>query len=153
MKIKIFVAAAMSSCILLACSIANAQTVDLFEFGQYSGFAVRSATWLDYFNQKCNGESTTIYINQTNFILKEIGGRSADSVRKGAAKASGMTPEKIRQFALNEVDAKLSELGGCKSKNMKDWIEEALFNHGAFNKYLLDVANLMRQNPGRNIFR
>lgn len=153
MKIKIFVAAAMSSYALLTCSIANAQTVDLAEFGMYSAFAVRIATWLDYFNQKCKGETTTIYINQTNFILKEIGGRSADYVREGAAKASGTTPEKIRQFALNEVDEKLSELGGCKSTNMKAWIEEAGINHFLFNKYLLGVADLMHKNPGHNIFR
>ena len=153
MKIKLFFAATMSSCALFVCFTANAQTVDIAEFGQYSGFAVRSATWLDYFNQKCKGEAATIYLNQTNFILKEIGGRSANSVREGAAKASGVTPEKVRQFALNEVDEKLSELGGCKSKKMKAWIEEAGMNHMAFNKYLLGVADLMRRNPGRNIFR
>ena len=95
MKKRPLVHAAMAFFALLPCSTANAQTVDIFEFGMISAFAVRSATWIDYFNEKCKGETATIYVNQTTFILKEIGGRSANSVREGAPKASGITPEKV----------------------------------------------------------
>lgn len=145
--------AVISCCALFFCVTANAQTVDAYEFGQNSGFAVRSATWIDYYNKKCYGETTPIYINQTNFILKAIGGRSENSVREGAAKATGMTPEQVRQFALNEVDAKLSELGGCRSKEMKAWIEQAKAYNMGYNKYLLGAGDLIHQNPGRNVFR
>ena len=138
---------------VFAGGIANAQTVDLYEFGRIAAFSVRTATWLDYFNQKCKVESVKAYSNLSDSILRQIDGRSSRSVLENASKVSGLTPEKITKFATDEVDEKLSELGGCKSKKMKAWIDDVKMNNIAFNKYLLDVADLMRRSPGRNIFR
>lgn len=138
---------------VVAGGVAHAQTVDSFEFGRNAAAAVKIATQLDYVNEKCKREATPIYINQTNFILKEIGGRSASSVRENAAKVMGVTADKVRQMVLNEADEVVSQSGGCNSNTLRASMQDALRRWGEYQTYLTQVADLMRRNPGRNIFR
>lgn len=138
---------------MLSIGLASAQTIDLFEFGKNSAIAVKLATQLDYLNQKCKKESAPIYMNQTDFILTQIGGRSAKSIRENAAKVMGVTPERVRQLAIDEANEVLSQLGGCQSKKLLTATQSAALRWGEYQKYLVDVADMVHRNPGRNIFR
>lgn len=130
-----------------------AQTVDSFEFGKISGAAVKLALQLDHINQKCKKEVTPLYLNQTNFVLGQIAGRSSKLVLENAAKAMGTTPEKVRQMSINESDDVLSKSGGCKSQKLEAVIQEGITKFLEHQKYLVYVADLMRRNPGRTVFR
>lgn len=131
----------------------DAQTVDSFEFGKISAATVKLAIGLDYLNRKCKGESTPLYLNQTNFALSQIGGRSSNSVLENTAKVMGATPEKLRQLAINEADEVATQYGGCKSKELQAVIYSLIEQFGGYQRYLVEVADLMHRNPGRNIFR
>jgi hypothetical protein len=140
-------------CFLIASSTAHAQTVDGFEFGKISGAAVKLALQLDHINQKCKKEMTPLYLNQTNFLLGQIAGGSSKLVLENAAKAMGTTSEKVRQMSISESDDVLSKSGGCKSQKFETVIQEGIAKFGEHQKYLADVADLMRRNPGRKVFR
>lgn len=131
----------------------DAQTVDIFEFGKISVATVKLAIGLDYLNRKCNGESIPLYLNQTNFILSKIGGRSSNSVLENTAKVMGATPEKLRQLAINEADEVATRYGGCKAKEFQAVTYSLIEQIGGYQRYLVEVAELMHRNPGRNIFR
>jgi NaMN:DMB phosphoribosyltransferase len=88
-----------------------------------------------------------------NFLLAQISGGSSKLILESAAKAMGTTPEKVRQMAITEADEVLSQSGGCKSKTLQTVIQEGIEKFGKHQKYLADVADLIRQNPGRKVFR
>jgi uncharacterized phosphosugar-binding protein len=146
--------AILTTLLLIICtSVVNAQTIDAFEFGRISGAAVKLATQLDYLNKKCKGESTPLYLNSTNFVLKQIAGGSSKLVLENSAKVLGITPEKVNQLAIDEADEVLSQSGGCKSKKLQASIQDGIARFGEHQKYLSEVAELMRRNPGRKLFR
>lgn len=132
---------------------AESNTVDIGQFGQLSAATVKLAIGLDYFNRKCNGETTLLYLNQTNFVLNQIGGRSSNSVLESAANVMGTTPQKLRQFAVNEAEGVANQYGGCTSRDFQSVRYRLIDQFGGYQRHLLEVADLMKRNPGRNVFR
>ena len=133
--------------------VAHAQTVDGFEFGKISAMTVRIATQIDHLNRRCKGDTVPIFINQTDFVLGQIEGRSSKRLVANSAKVLGVTPEKVRDLAIEEANEALTKFGGCKSKAFRTLMNDLVGRFGEYQRYLADVADLVRRNPGQNIIR
>ncbi|MDD3354914.1 hypothetical protein [Zoogloea sp.] len=84
---------------------------------------------------------------------RQVGVQSAEQVLANASRLTGMPVPQLVRLTEKEVDEKLAELRGCKSKKMVAWVDDAKFTHSAYMDYLADVLMQLRRNPGRQIFR
>jgi hypothetical protein len=133
--------------------MARAQSIDAFEFGKNSAAAVKLATQLDYLNRVCKGETTPIYRNQVDFVLRHIGRRSASLVEENSAKVMGVAVGRLRDLARDEAKTTLAQSGGCNSANFGGLMHINVQRLGEYQRYLADVADLVGRNPGKEIIR
>lgn len=152
--------------LLIALGIASApvvfaQQIDSVEYGRNAGSAVRAGMWVDYFNSRCRNENDRRYVTVTDNLLRSIGAagadrqvgpQSAEQVLANASRLMGMSVPQLVKLTEKEVDEKLVELRGCKSKKLVAWVDEAKVTHGEFLNYLADVLTQLKRNPGRQIF-
>ena len=127
--------------------------IDSMKFGQLSGAAVKLAIGLDYINRRCNGETALIHVNQLNYILKQIGGRSTGYVLENSAKVMGTTPKKLWMAPTQEVEDMLSQYGGCASNAFRSTRRQLQAQFADYQRQLTEIAELIKQNPGQDLFR
>lgn len=142
----------LAATLALATTNLHAQQIDAMEFGMFSAFAVRAATWIDTHSKECRNESAPLSENTVNFVLKTIGGRSASSVRRGAAMATNQTEAEVKARAVAEAQRTIRDLGGCKSKKTEEWQLDTVSKLTSYLRYLTDVSE-MYSNRGDRIFR
>ena len=130
---------------------AYAQVIDGFEFGKKSAVAVRLATQLDYMMQACQGQKTSLYLNQVDFVLRRINCRSAQRVKENAARANQISVRQINRLAEEEVEQVLSQYGGCNSNNYQTLVQRVSSYFEEHMKYLANVAQMTERSGGRNL--